>query len=330
MVSNPNLEYDPLYLELQTALRGKPERGHGDRILPAEPPDWTDVAERAEALAARTQDLFVEVARVRADAHREGLAGLANGWRRLANLLRAEWGTLHPHPDEDHGDPIRRLNILNTLTANDSGVLDLRDSIWIRTPRVGSCTVREAEQVLSGRATSNQDEEGKVLDRPQLTALVREAVAEGQPNVAQEALDALGELGSALEACFGAGRGLDLSPLVNVVGPLASFHGAESGGGSQGQVERRPLQAPPDVTVESGGAHSTTTGIRSRQDVVRALDQVCAYLEREEPTNPAPLMIRRAQRLMQMSFVDIVREMAPEGMDSVGKVLGPLAKRDDE
>ena len=52
------------------------------------------------------------------------------------------------------------------------------------------------------------------------------------------------------------------------------------------------------------------------------LDRVCDYLDRHEPTNPAPLLIRRAQRLMTMNFLEIVREMAPEGLDSLQKITG--------
>ena len=72
-----------------------------------------------------------------------------------------------------------------------------------------------------------------------------------------------------------------------------------------------------------GGPRVGISGdIRSRDDVIRVLTKVSEYLERNEPTNPAPLLIRRAQRLMTMSFVDIMKEMAPEGMDSLTKIAG--------
>ena len=62
--------------------------------------------------------------------------------------------------------------------------------------------------------------------------------------------------------------------------------------------------------------------IRSREDAVRELERVCAWLERHEPANPAPLLIRRAQRLLQMGFIDILRDLAPEGMSSIEKIAG--------
>ena len=62
--------------------------------------------------------------------------------------------------------------------------------------------------------------------------------------------------------------------------------------------------------------------IRSREDAIRELERVCVWLERHEPANPAPLLIRRAQRLLQMGFIDILRDLAPEGMSSIEKIAG--------
>jgi len=62
--------------------------------------------------------------------------------------------------------------------------------------------------------------------------------------------------------------------------------------------------------------------IRSREDASRVLDQVCEWLSRAEPTNPAPLVIRRAQRLMKMSFLEIIRDIAPNGVDQVVNLIG--------
>jgi type VI secretion system protein ImpA len=64
--------------------------------------------------------------------------------------------------------------------------------------------------------------------------------------------------------------------------------------------------------------------IRSREDAVRALDLVCGYLERAEPSNPAPLLIRRAQRLMNMTFVDIVKDLMPDSLSQLQRLAGDV------
>jgi len=49
---------------------------------------------------------------------------------------------------------------------------------------------------------------------------------------------------------------------------------------------------------------------------------VCEWIERNEPSHPAPLLIKRAQRLMTKNFFEIIRDLAPDGLDSVEKIAG--------
>jgi type VI secretion system protein ImpA len=76
-------------------------------------------------------------------------------------------------------------------------------------------------------------------------------------------------------------------------------------------------------SVDGGGGRAAAPGeLRTREDAIRALERVCDFLERTEPTNPAPLFIRRAQRLMGMNFVDIVRELVPDSMSQLENLAG--------
>jgi type VI secretion system protein ImpA len=52
------------------------------------------------------------------------------------------------------------------------------------------------------------------------------------------------------------------------------------------------------------------------------LELVCLYIERHEPSHPAPLLIRRAQRLMTKTFVEIVRDLMPDGLKQIETVAG--------
>ena len=42
-----------------------------------------------------------------------------------------------------------------------------------------------------------------------------------------------------------------------------------------------------------------------------------------EPTNPAPLLIQRAQRLMKKNFMEIIRDLLPDGLGQIEKLAGP-------
>ncbi len=60
------------------------------------------------------------------------------------------------------------------------------------------------------------------------------------------------------------------------------------------------------------------------------LDILCQYLEKNEPTNPVQILLRRAQRMMQMDFLELLRDMAPDGLDQAEKVVGARIARDDD
>jgi type VI secretion system protein ImpA len=67
--------------------------------------------------------------------------------------------------------------------------------------------------------------------------------------------------------------------------------------------------------------------ILSREDVVRALDRICNYYERNEPSSPIPLLLQRCKRLVSLSFVEILKDLAPDSMKQIDMVAG---KRDEE
>jgi type VI secretion system protein ImpA len=62
--------------------------------------------------------------------------------------------------------------------------------------------------------------------------------------------------------------------------------------------------------------------LRSRDDVKRILEQVCTFIERTEPSNPAPILIRRAQRLLDRNFMDIIQDLAPDAVAQIEKLAG--------
>ena len=64
--------------------------------------------------------------------------------------------------------------------------------------------------------------------------------------------------------------------------------------------------------------------IESREDAIKALEKVCQYFERHEPSSPLPLLLRRAKRLSTKSFLDILRDISPGGLDQA-EALGGLA-----
>ncbi len=318
--SGPDLEYDPAYAALELAGAGKPEVVYGDKTYPAEPPDWPAVFEQSQALAKRTRDLRVAVWLLRASTRLHGLAGAAAGLQLISRLLARLWDSVYPQLDASEGnDPTMRLNALAALYFPDAVLADLRAATLVGVR--GAMRVRDLELGL-GRAVPASDESapteagvtqglaGLLQDHPDLQ------------DTAQLALQAGQAISATIEAHLGVAQTPDASPLLAllqmVAGAIASLTGgpAPAGDGTGGTT-----------AVAGGPARGAAAGaIASRADAVRELERVCEWIERNEPTNPAPLLIRRAQRLMNKSFMEIMRDLAPDGVSQIENLAGPDAQ----
>jgi type VI secretion system protein ImpA len=62
--------------------------------------------------------------------------------------------------------------------------------------------------------------------------------------------------------------------------------------------------------------------IRSRDDAVRALEAVAAFFRKNEPSSPVPLVVERAKRLVAKDFLEVLADMAPDGLDEAKRIGG--------
>jgi type VI secretion system protein ImpA len=68
--------------------------------------------------------------------------------------------------------------------------------------------------------------------------------------------------------------------------------------------------------------------IRSREDVVRVIDNICNYYEQVEPCSPVPYLLRRAQKLARMNFIEAVQELNLATTDSLRPSMGSAVPAD--
>jgi type VI secretion system protein ImpA len=152
----------------------------------------------------------------------------------------------------------------------------------------------------------------------ELQALLREAAAKGPLplEVTQTAVQALDTIRSCLAAKVNSADIPNLQvltgALIAVIDTLGAALGVEAvqADGAAGTSDGAP--------VAIGGSDT----IRGRDDAVRQLERICEFIQRTEPGNPAPLLIRRAQRLMSKDFLGIIKDLAPGSLDEIQKIAG--------
>lgn len=321
-----NLEYDNEFLAAEDAARPQPEQEFVDpdsgarKLIEGRTADWGEVRRLSESLLQRTRDLRVAVWLTRAFLRTEGFSGLAAGLRLTAGLLDNFWDQVHPQLDpDDNNDPTMRVNALAPLVSFDAVLGDLRAAWLVRSRQVGLISVRDVE-LAQGRLNPREGEQ--VYAESQLAQILADAEEGGATLAAliAQTLELLDRLSDALQERLGTVASIDFKPLRDMLLAIQqALPNGQIGTESIASVVESPVLA---ASAGMPGAAGMPGTIGSRQDVVATLERIIQYLERAEPTNPAQLLIRRAQRVMDMNFLEAMNELAPEGLQQAERSVG--------
>ena len=340
--AGPNLELDADYGEMERAALGRPEGQFGNTIEAAMPPDWKEVGRLALGLSQQTRDLrilgFLAVARL----HTGGLVEFAAVIGAIRLLVETAWDHLHPLLDpEDDNDPLPRRSALLVLTDGGRVLRPLRDVPLAGTPRSGPISWRDIA-VSSGRMPPENDGDKK----PE--AVIRAAFAGTDAgrlatlrDAVRTALADTRTIETILDSHGPAPNKMDFGPLVDQLRDMdrdltryEAMLADETAPEPEPQPEEpsdegdEPADGPAPVRARTGGGRSFASiqaiaALNSRDDALHALELAAAYFRSNEPSSPLPLLIDRAKRLAPMPFLDILRDMAPDGLSQAQIIAGP-------
>jgi len=319
----PNLEYDQEFINLEEAAHVQPERQSGSTVIPAKVPEWADVRRRSEALLARTKDLRVAVHLCRALTRTEGFPGLQAGLTIVQQLSSRYWDQVYPLIESPDQDPTMRMNTFAPLAdpegqmSDPDGLLSDVRSLNIVASPAGRATVRD---LLVAQKKLQAVGGAPALSVEAIEGLIRDSAGgpAGPPPVKamEESLQAINALDTYLSEKVGATGSLNMKSLREAL--AATVAACRS---ALGVTEAAPPSASDDSGPGSPGLPASGE-IRRREDVVSQLDKICEFLQRTEPGHPAPLLLRRAQRLLTKNFLEIIEDLAPESLGQVQKVAG--------
>jgi type VI secretion system protein ImpA len=330
-----NLELDPDFGALERAVQGRPEAQYGETRIAAVPPDWREAETLAVALLERTRDLRVLVHLAGARLHLTGLPGFAGVLVQIRGLLETRWEQVHPQLDPEDGlDPTLRCNVVLGLKDPATILRALRDLPLVGSARTGTICWRDIA-VLHGVIEPDIGRE-KVSE-----AAIRAAFGDTdlaackaiQEAAEQAAADAHG-IQAAFEARAPSASAPDLTPLskllLDMLKELRRFEPAPSVADPVTVAVSSPEtvedKQPPSPTASPSRAAPARVRaiaeISSRDDALYLLDLATAYFRKHEPSSPLPLLLDRASRLAMMEFMDILRDLAPDGVGQAQLIAG--------
>lgn len=321
--SGENLEYDPQFLALEQAAQGKPEQQVGDAVVPAEDPDWRTVCKTGLELLSRTKDFRVAVQLARGSLATSGFPGFGDSLALIRGYVQEElWESVHPQLDpDDDNDPTTRVNVLASLFDLETTLRLVDRAELVRAQGLGSFSLRDLA-VAKGELPAIEGEEvpdANLIHGAFMESDLEDLQAEAQ--AVQDAIATVQAIEQGLTERVGPMNAISFEPLVSRLKQVADALAGPLRERGAAQVVAPEGEAGEGQAVTQPGA-SFTGEVRSRADVIRALDAVCRYYEQNEPSSPVPLLLKRAKRIASKSFLDIIRDLSPKALGEIQAIGG--------
>lgn len=318
-----NLEYDAHFLDLERAAKGKEET----QFEPGEPPDWRAVVDKASTVLSRSKDMRAAVYLTQGLLRTNGFEGLNEGLSLLLALLERYWDEIHPQLDPDDGnDPTTRVNILGSLCDPDTSLIGVRLAPLVNSRTFGKLSLRDIE-IASGKVSLPEDADEHPLDITSVDAAFQECELDqlrATANACKGALALVAKIENLMTDNVGTSNAVGFNDLTKVL-KEANLPLSEQLAKRGDDITQSDDAGEGDPSMASG---ETATGaanlaqINSPDDVIRAIDKITDYYARHEPSSPVPLLLKRAKGLISKDFMEILRDLAPDGVGQAENITG--------
>ena len=215
----------------------------------------------------------------------------------------------------------------------ESGQTSATQARAVRPAREGARTLRMFMRVLSAEARAadaqadvGADDNGMPPDMARGIALALRAQVDEVRTALQTMSDMLYEINAIYDAKVG--DSASLGPVLSLVRTIVEDTGRF--------LTTFPLEEPgeaADVAVEDVvGEDGATAGKvadkgfvvttpQTRADVLAAMEAIARFYVEREPTSPVPLMLKRVRSWVEMDFLQLLTEIAPQGLGDAQKLL---------
>jgi type VI secretion system protein ImpA len=312
------------------------DAGSDDADDPA--PLWRSVRELGlKTLAETAKDLEVAAWVTEAYVRSHGLAGLAAGARLITGLAEQYWDDVFPLPD-DYGVETRVAPVtgLNGREGNGSLMQPLHKlPLFVRADGTPVALYQYESSAQLGTLDAERRAARLQAGAIPFEELEKEARGPGAGafarlrGEAREALAAWQEMAAILDEkasedppSTSAVRDL-VSHVLDVAGRYAPPEQDTTAG--DGQAEAGSA-APAAATGVAGGFGVPAGQIASREDALRALENIAGFFRRTEPVSPLAYTLEEAVRRSRMTWPELLEEIVAD-RDSRNAILTTLGIR---
>ncbi|MBL4630203.1 MAG: type VI secretion system protein TssA [Paraglaciecola sp.] len=339
-VCGVNLDNDSSFQNFFFESQGIAERFDGNSTIPAEPPEWRTVKKQAIEYMKKTRDLKLISILAQAALNTEGIVAFEQCLNGLAQLIQNKWQDVYPELDEDDGDPLERISALGHLTDNVFVLKIFRSIPLVHSKILGNVTLQLIDNAV-GQPDAKKNDKPEI-EISQIIAIFKEANVEETTALFQTVNLCISHLKD-INQTFIQQAGHEYN--VNFDAPIAELNNLCSALKKYGNLhvevipsaEESSDDQTSDNTQGEGAGTSDNTNqptfnsanmkLTSRQDVERCFTLIQNYYQEYEPSSPVPVLIGRANKLVNLDFLDIVKDIFPDALSQV-KTLGGITDSD--
>ena len=283
--------------------------------------DWRDMLARCEDLAKQTKDVRVYVFLAQAALQLKRLQGLAGVVQLIRVTLSEYWAETHPILDDAKDETPWRVMTLNELSG-DSLISLLTATPIVEAKQAGSFTLRDI-RLAKGEIQLVEGSEELIPEAGLIEAAFQECdqeVLQSSLSLVEQIQDDITQLKDQLvnSECSHARYDWDklISDLKYISDVYAQYVTVET---ADEEIENESVGEPGAADME---VIVKSTGINNRTDVLGALEKICEYYAKYEPSSPVPILVERTKKLVTMDFMSIMKELSPDGVKQVELIAG--------
>jgi type VI secretion system protein ImpA len=327
-----NLEDDPAFQNFFFASQGTPERFDGQSTIPAEAPDWRDVKKQGLEFLEKTRDLKLISVLAQSVLNTEGLAKFEQCLNGLTQQVKNHWQDVFPPLDEDDGDPLERISALGHLCDKDFVINIIKKLPIVHSKVLGNVTLQAIDRAVGPAGSKSEGD----LTIPQIIGIFKESDTEHVTAIhlaVSQCITHLNEINETFVEQAGNEYNVSCDATIDVLTDLSNT--LKKYGNLQLEVVTQADESSDETTSQQQGDDAATANtvsnttfnganmkLTSRNDVERCFDLILAYYQECEPSSPVPILINRANNLVNADFLDIVKDIFPDALDHVQKLGG--------
>ncbi len=280
----------------------------GSDIPLAADTEWREIRDKSLEALATSHDFRLLAHLAAAVVRLEGLIPFCTVLTVADRWLGENWDLVFPRIDED---AILRRNALNSFADRMAIVDAVRRTPVLAHRQLGSFSLRDLE-LATGQLTAAETD-ANAPNSAQIEAIIAgadpaelAALADGL----RAGMGALRNMVTTMQTRAGFESAPDFDPLLRPmsrIDKLLQDH-APAAAGAGTAAGSDPDGGSPAM------ATSLATEVNSRQDAIRALEAISAWFRAHEPSSPVPLLLDRAKRLVSKNFMEVLADIAPDGV----------------